>query len=59
MYEAASDDEIQEFWSVLLLIDATLTRDDTTKKQVAKIPALTGWHNQKQVAKKLDTIHFK
>ena len=31
-YYAATEDEIEEFWSVLLLIDASLTREDTTKK---------------------------
>ena len=32
MYEAATEDEIHEFWSVLLLIDSTLTTCTTTKK---------------------------
>ena len=36
MYEAASDDEIEEFWSVLLLIDASLTREDATRKHISK-----------------------
>ena len=36
MYEAASDDEIEEFWSVLLLIDASLTRENTTRKHISK-----------------------
>ena len=35
-YEAASEEEIKEFWSVLLLIDSTLTMEDTTKKQIKK-----------------------
>ena len=38
-YEAATMEEIEEFWSVLLLIDTTLTMDDTTKKLVSKKPA--------------------
>ena len=33
-------EEIEEFWSVLLLIDATLTKDDTTKRLVSKKPDL-------------------
>ena len=32
LYEAATEDEIHEFWSVLLLIDSTLTTCTTTKK---------------------------
>ena len=36
VYRAATKGEIEEFWSVLLLIDATLTRADTKKQQVAK-----------------------
>ena len=39
-YEAATMEEIEEFWSVLLLIDTTLTMNDTTKKLVSKKPAL-------------------
>jgi hypothetical protein len=36
VYEAATKEEIEEFWSVLLLIDSTLTIDDTTKIQIGK-----------------------
>ena len=36
VYEAATKEEIEEFWSVLLLIDSTLTIDDTTKNQIGK-----------------------
>ena len=32
LYEAATDDEIHEFCSVLLLIDSTLTTSTSTKK---------------------------
>ena len=35
-YEAATMEEIEEFWSVLLLLNATLTMNDTTKKLVSK-----------------------
>ena len=38
VYKAATKEEIEGFWSVLLLIDATLTRDDTTKQLVSKKP---------------------
>ena len=40
VYKAANIEEIEEFWSVLLLIDATLSIDDTTKQLVAKKPDL-------------------
>ena len=33
-------EEIEELWSVLLLLDATLPMDDRTKKLVSKKPAL-------------------
>ena len=36
VYDAATKEEIEEFWSVLLLIDSTLTIDDTTKEQIKK-----------------------
>ena len=36
-YKAADEDDIKEFWEVLLLIDATLTMEDTTKKLIKKI----------------------
>ena len=36
VYKAAAKEEIEEFWSVLLLIDSTLTIDDTTKNQIKK-----------------------
>ena len=32
LYEIATDEEIHEFWSVLLLIDSTITIDTTTKQ---------------------------
>lgn len=38
-YEAATMEEIDEFWSVLLLIDSTLAMDDTTINVVSKKPA--------------------
>lgn len=34
IYKAAAEDEIQEFWEVLLLVDATLKTEDTTKKSI-------------------------
>ena len=34
IYDAATEEEIEEFWSVLLLIDSTLTRDNLTKKNL-------------------------
>ena len=34
VYEAATEEQIEEFWSVLLLIDSTLSRDDSTKKTI-------------------------
>ena len=34
IYKAAAEDEIQEFWEVLLLVDATLESEDTTKKSI-------------------------
>ena len=40
LYEVASDEEIYEFWSVLLLIDSTVTMDTTTKKLLKSKTAL-------------------
>ena len=40
VYKAATKEEIEEFWSVLLLVDTTLTKVDTTKQQIAKKPDL-------------------
>lgn len=34
MYNAATEEEITEFWSTLLLIERTLTMQDTTKKRL-------------------------
>jgi hypothetical protein len=34
VYNAATEDEITEFWSILLLIDESLTIQDTTKKHM-------------------------
>ncbi len=34
VYNAATEDEITEFWSTLLLIDKSLTMQDTTKKHM-------------------------
>ena len=34
VYKAAAEDEIQEFREVLLLVDATLKTEDTTKKSI-------------------------
>lgn len=38
VYNAATEDEISEFWSTLLLIDKNITRQDTTKKHLKNIP---------------------
>ncbi len=34
IFESASDDDILNFWELLQTVDSTLTRDDTTKKNI-------------------------
>ena len=38
LYDAATEEEIDEFWAVLLQIDKTLTRENLTKKNVQAKP---------------------
>ena len=40
VFQSASESEIDDFWEILLLIDASLTKNDTTKSSLQKFTAL-------------------
>lgn len=39
-FQSASDSEIEAFWEILLTVDGLLTREDTTKASLQKLPVL-------------------
>ena len=41
VFESATEREIEDFWEILLTIDALLTRDDTTQKSLEKLRSLS------------------
>ena len=40
IFQSATQQEIEDFWEILLTIDSSLTRDDTTQKSLEKLKSL-------------------
>ena len=40
IFQSATQQEIEDFWEILLTIDSFLTRDDTTQKSLEKLKSL-------------------